>query len=73
MKTIDITSEAARTYHYGGDKTFTIAAPSRVHVIEDDNGVTHRVEAADGQTYRPERGWTGISWLPKAGAPSFVA
>jgi hypothetical protein len=73
VKTIDITTEAFRIYHYDGGKTFRIDAPKAVHVIEDERGISHRVEAEDGQTYRPERGWIGISWEPKPGAPPFVA
>lgn len=73
MTTIDTSSEAFRIYHYDGGKQFKIAEPVLVHVISDDRGVTHRVEASDGQTYRPERGWLAISWEPKPGAPAFVA
>lgn len=70
---IDVSTEQRRTYHYAGGKTFEVKEPLRVHVIEDAKGITHRVEAVDGQTYRPERGWLGISWEPKPGAPAFVA
>lgn len=70
---IDITSEAFREYHYEGGKVFRIEAPTTLHVINDAKGTTHRVIAADGRTYRPERGWLAISWEPRAGAPSFVA
>lgn len=73
MTTIDISTEFFRVYHYDGGKQFRIDHPRSVHVITDDRGVTHRVEAADGQTYRPERGWLAISWEPVAGAPAFVA
>lgn len=71
--TIDITSEAFRVYHYSDGKQFRIELPTRVHVVVDDRGATHRIEAADGQTYRPERGWLAISWEPKPGQPAFVA
>lgn len=73
MKEIDISTEQRREYHYADGKTFCIDAPKKLTVIEDERGVTHRVEASDGKTYRPERGWTGISWLPRDGAPAFVA
>ncbi len=73
MPAIDVSSEASRTYHYANGATFEIVAPVLVHVIEDEKGVSHRVEASDGRTYRPERGWVGISWLPKPGEPAFVA
>lgn len=73
MQTIDISTEHFRIYHYAEGKQFRIDQPKQVHVITDDRGVTHRVEAADGQTYRPERGWLAISWEPKAGSPAFVA
>lgn len=71
--TIDITSEAKRVYHYADGKTFTVPTPTKLHVITDEKGVTHRVESANGCTFRPERGWVGISWEPKEGAPAFVA
>lgn len=71
--TIETNTEAYRIYHYASGATFRIEAPLRVHVITDAVGATHRVEAADGQTYRPERGWVAISWEPRPEAPSFVA
>lgn len=67
---LDITSEIDRTYHYPGDKTFTILAPRQLFVT--DTG-SHRVVAEDGRTYRPERGWLAISWQPRDGCPAFVA
>lgn len=70
---IDITSEANRVYHYANGTKFHIEAPKELHVLTDDKGVTHRVIAENGRTYRPERGWVGISWEPKPGAPAFVA
>lgn len=73
MTTIDVTSEASRTYHYADGMAFTIQGPLKVHVLTDDKGVSHRVEAADGETYRPERGWLAISWAPKPGEPAFIA
>lgn len=73
MTMIDVQSEQSRTYHYPNDATFTVAEPLRVHVLLDERGVSHRIEASDGQAYRPERGWLAISWLPKEGAPPFVA
>jgi hypothetical protein len=70
---LNISSEAARTYHYANGQTFTITAPTELHVITDERGTSHRVVASDGQTYRPERGWLAISWLPVSGGPAFVA
>jgi hypothetical protein len=70
---VDISSEADRGYHYESGKVFRITAPKTLHVLTDEHGVSHRVIASDGRTYRPERGWIGISWLPKPGAPAFVA
>lgn len=67
---LDITSEIERIYHYPGGDTFTINRPRELHVT--DNG-SHRVIAHDGRTYRPERGWLAISWLPADGAPAFIA
>lgn len=72
-KQLDITSEAFREYHYASGEMFRIEAPKTLHVIEDERGVSHRVEAADGRTYRPERGWVGISWQPRDGATPYVA
>lgn len=70
---IDITSEAERVYHYGNGSKFYVPTPKELHVIDDEKGVTHRVVSMNGRTYRPERGWVGISWEPKPGAPAFVA
>jgi hypothetical protein len=67
---LDITSEANRTYHYPDGSTFTIDGPYKLHVT--DSG-SHRVVGTDGRTYRPERGWVAISWLPKPDQPAFVA
>jgi hypothetical protein len=72
-KELDITTEASRTYTYAGGETFTIEAPATLHIIEDEKGTTHRVVDANGTTHRPERGWVGISWTAKEGAPKFVA
>ena len=70
MIDLDITSEAERTYHYPDGSGFTIAAPCKLTVLETGS---HRVVAQDGRTYRPERGWLAISWLPRLGSPAFVA
>jgi hypothetical protein len=73
-KEIDITSEEFRVYTYGDGSTFRIDNPVTVHVLIDDKGgVSHRVVDTDGVTHRPERGWVGISWAAKEGAPKFVA
>lgn len=72
-KELDISTEASRTYTYGDGATFTIEAPETLHIIEDERGTTHRVIDANGTTHRPERGWVGISWTAKEGAPKFVA
>lgn len=73
---IDISSEAYRIYHYSFGITegiFRISRPLRLFVKSDERGDTHRVTAQDGLTYRPERGWVGISWSPNEGAEAFVA
>ncbi len=70
---LDISSEQSRTYTYASGATFTIKAPTGLHVINDDRGTSHRVVDAYGATHRPERGWVGISWVAKDGAPKFVA
>lgn len=72
-KELDISSEAERTYHYPSGHSFTVPSPATLFILTDDGGASHRVISADGRTYRPERGWIGISWLPKAGSPAFVA
>lgn len=72
-KELDITTEQSRTYTYGDGKTFTIANPATLHILEDERGITHRVIDTSGTTHRPERGWVGISWTAKEGAPKFVA
>lgn len=69
-KELDISSEAERTYHYANDRQFVILAPYVLHVLESGS---HRVIGLDGRTYRPERGWLGISWLPRNDQPAFVA
>ena len=70
MKELDISSESERAYHYAEGRTFSIDSPKTLFIT--DTG-SHRVVANDGRTYRPERGWLAISWLPRAGAPAFVA
>lgn len=70
---IDISSEEYRIYTYGSGDTFRIDDPSELHVITDEKGVSHRVIDKGGMTHRPERGWIGISWKPREGAPAFVA
>lgn len=70
---IDISSEEFRIYTYAGGETFRIDEPAELHVITDERGITHRVVDKGGMTHRPERGWVGISWKPREGAPAFVA
>ncbi|MER9680784.1 hypothetical protein NKJ23_15830 [Mesorhizobium sp. M0184] len=72
-KVIAIDSELERQYHYADGAIFNVPEPKTVHVIADDRGVTHRVISRNGRTYRPERNWIGISWLPAAGEAPFVA
>ena len=58
---------------FNGDD-FTIVAPVTLFVlVDDEGGVSHRVIASNGRTYRPERGWVGISWKPGKDQPAFVA
>lgn len=68
---IDISTEERRTYTYANGDTFTIENPKELHLIDDV--ASHRIVDADGVTHRPERGWVGISWKPRDGAPAFVA
>ena len=73
-KELDITTEQFRVYTYANGSTFRIDSPATLHVLIDDKGgASHRVIDADGVTHRPERGWVGISWAAKDGAPRFVA
>jgi hypothetical protein len=70
---LDISTEEYRIYQYSEGRTFRIDDPAELHVITDERGATHRVIDKGGMTHRPERGWLGISWKPRAGAPAFVA
>lgn len=72
-KMIKIDSEFERKYHYRDGAVFTVPEPLELHIIEDERGITHRVVSKDGRTYRPERSWIGISWMPRDGAAAFVA
>jgi hypothetical protein len=73
MNQIDISSEQFRVYTYGDGSTYRIEDPATLHVLTDDAGTSHRVIDKAGMTHRPERGWVGISWQPRDGAPAFVA
>lgn len=66
---IDISSEEYRVYTYADGATYRIEAPVSLYVIGD----SHRVVDANGVTHRPTKGWVGLSWKPKEGAPAFVA
>lgn len=70
---LDISSEEYRFYTYADGARFRIDLPALLHVLTDDNGISHRVIDKDGLTHRPERGWIGISWKPRVGSPAFVA
>lgn len=73
MKTIDITSEVYREYHYiveGSRGVYVIHSPVNVTVME--NG-SHRVVDSSGITHRPTPGFIAINWKPKDGSPAFVA
>lgn len=73
-KEIDITSEEFRVYTYADGSTFRIDNPATLYVLIDEKGgTTHRVVDVEGVTHRPERGYVGISWAAKEGAPKFVA
>lgn len=67
---VDVSSEDFREYIYGNGGKFRINRPVTLYVLA--NG-SHRVVAENGLTYRPERGYVGISWLPKKGEKPFVA
>jgi hypothetical protein len=69
----DISTEEFRVYHYDQGRTFRIEDPAELYAIHDENGTTHRVVDKGGMTHRPERGWLGISWKAREGAPKFVA
>ncbi|NJR72280.1 MAG: hypothetical protein HC782_04445 [Gammaproteobacteria bacterium] len=70
MEQIDISSEQYRIYSYEDNKFCKIENPLTLYVTE--NG-THRIVDAQGLTHRPSPGYLLISWLPKEGAPNFVA
>lgn len=70
MHCIELKSEQNRTYHYPDGSSFTIETPRHLTVLESGS---HRIISCDGRTYRPERGWIAISWLPKTGEPAWVA
>jgi hypothetical protein len=72
-KEIDVSSESYRVYTYDDGRIFRVDNPATVHVIEDERGTTHRIVDTSGMTHRPERNWVGISWMPRAGQPAFVA
>jgi hypothetical protein len=63
----DISSELWRDYIYPDGKTFRVNDPLELYIV---NG-SHRVVDMDGVTYRPERGYVGIRWKPRAGKPPF--
>lgn len=65
---IDVQDEQYREYTYPGGEKFRITAPAYVYVLA--NG-SHRVVDFNGVTHRPQRGFVGISWKPKNGAPPF--
>lgn len=67
---LDISSEQFRIYAYKDGRRFRVSNPERLYVLE--NG-SHRVIDGDGMVHRPTPGWLAISWMPKPGAPAFVA
>lgn len=67
---IDVQEEVYREYTYADGEKFRINFPQYVYVLADGG---HRIVDADGVTHRPERGFVGISWKPKNGAPPFSA
>ena len=73
IKELDVSSEEYRIYTYANGSIFRIEQPAALHVIEDEKGATHRIIDKAGVTHRPKRGWIGISWKPREGAPAFVA
>ena len=69
-KTLDITSERCRCYHYEGGKHYDIPYPVTAYILP--NG-SHRVVDEEGRTHRPTPGWLAISWQSKPGLPAFIA
>lgn len=65
----DISSESFRIYTYANGDSFRINSPKELYVLAVDN---HRVVDDEGMSHRPTRGWVGISWMPRLGAPAFV-
>ena len=67
---VDISSEETRAYHYPAGNLFRIEHPQTLYILANGG---HRVVDKFGFTYRPERGYVGISWKPAEGQPPFVA
>jgi hypothetical protein len=67
---IDVSSEQYRAYTYPDGVKFRINRPKTLYVLADGG---HRIVDKNDVTHRPERGYVGISWLPKDGEPPFVA
>lgn len=70
---IDISSEEYRTYHYPDGSMLKVENPTTLYLHRDEEGWTHRILYSEfNLVMRPERGWIGISWKPRKGAPVFV-
>lgn len=58
----DISNEKSRTYHFPDGATFTVYAPSRLHVTKKPEGDSHRIERKNGHGVYIRSGWIAIEW-----------
>ena len=64
----DISSEEYRIYHYEDGTLFVIPKPKALYILATGS---HRIVTEGDITYRPERGWVGISWKSRDGEAPF--
>jgi hypothetical protein len=67
---IDISSEASRTYNFGGKGFVRIDSPEKLSVSSSGG---HRVFSRDGKSHYIPTGWIQLSWIAREGEPHFVA
>lgn len=67
-KFYDISSEAERTYNFGGKGFVKVRSPLRLSV--SDNG--HRIFDAAGQSHYIPTGWVQLTWTVRPEEPNFV-
>lgn len=68
----DISDEKWREYTYPGGEKLVIHGPERLAMRPCSDGtVTQRIVCKDGSCVYPAKGWLGIRWMNKEGAPRF--